>query len=479
MALETKDTFNEPDDARLVEDADLYKEFISESCEHLQDIEADILSLEETPDDLDTINNIFRCVHSIKGSAGFLCIEKIQGLSHETETLLDKARKNELKIDATIINVLLNSIDVLSKLFDRLSLRTSRVTGINCERPGKTDSEDEIDISEPLSDIQSILAPNNDNEVNVKENKEGKKKEKETVKEKSKTKDSVNSNKKDNVVKDDIQLQENNSEQNNNETLVKTVTRTDETYSEPDDARLIEDADLYKEFISESCEHLQSIETDILSLEDAPSDLDTINNIFRCVHSIKGSAGFLHIEKIQKLSHETETLLDKARKNELKVNTAIINVLLNAIDVLFKLFDCLSLRTSRVTGTNCERPGKTDSEEDIDISELLRNIQSILESNVEQHQKIGEILVESGIVTKNQLDSAVLTKEKKIGEILVESGTATKKDVEKAIEKQNSLTGKEDEQHQKIGEILVESGIVTKNQLDNAVLTKEKKSVKY
>ena len=420
-------SFNEPEDARLIEDVDLYKEFISESCEHLQDTEADILSLEENPQDMETLNSIFRCVHSIKGSAGFIGLEKMQALSHELETVLDKARKGELEIKPSITDVFLSSVDALGKLMDCLSLRILRVADVECERMGKADVEEDIDISNSLDEIKSLLISNMENDNGSK---------------KKDTKKNKSSKKKSNR---------------------KKKTKSTISYDEPDSAKLNEDAELYKEFISESCEHLQDTESDILSLEDNPGDTEVLNSIFRCVHSIKGSAGFLGLEKMQALSHELETVLDKARKNELVVNNNITDVFLGSVDTLGRLIDNLSLKILNASGVECERLGKSDSDGDIDIAQSLESIKSILESNntddvdtsgdiieedkaenkdtndeeQEEPQKLGDILVKEGVANQQQIEEAVSIREKKIGEILVERGVVSEKQVEKAVKKQN------------------------------------------
>lgn len=264
------------------------------------------------------------------------------------------------------------------------------------------------------------------------------------------------------------------------------------SFNEPNDEKLIEDVELYKEFISESCEHLQDTEANILSLEDNPKDPELLNSIFRCVHSIKGSAGFLGLEKIQKLSHELETVLDMARKNELDITPAIADVLFNAIDTLGKLIDSLAIKIRNATGTECERLGKTDSDEDINIKSALESIESILNTGKEDSEAdtdgeipervdetpkddipdldfleqdkdnsggmIGEILVQDGVVTHDQVAEAAIIKNKKIGEILVEKGIATKKQVEEAAR----------EREKKIGEILIEKGAATKDQVEEA-----------
>jgi two-component system chemotaxis sensor kinase CheA len=98
-----------------LEDADLIKEFLTEAREHLTTIEQGILVLEETPDDHDTLNNIFRSFHTFKGTSGFLNLVPINRLSHELETLLDLARQKKLKITRTIIDLILEGGDNLKE----------------------------------------------------------------------------------------------------------------------------------------------------------------------------------------------------------------------------------------------------------------------------------------------------------------------------------------------------------------------------
>ena len=80
-----------------------------------------------------------------------------------------------------------------------------------------------------------------------------------------------------------------------------------------------EDAEIFLEFLSESHDHLEDSENKILSIEEGTCDHELINAIFRSIHSIKGSAGFLGLNDMQRLSHELETLLDKARKGEINI----------------------------------------------------------------------------------------------------------------------------------------------------------------
>jgi two-component system chemotaxis sensor kinase CheA len=104
----------------LESDADLLREFINESWEHLDNIEQGVLVLEERPDDADTLNTVFRAFHTFKGGAGFLNLIPINRLAHNLESLLDQARQARLAIDSAIIEVILQGRDVLKRFLDEM-----------------------------------------------------------------------------------------------------------------------------------------------------------------------------------------------------------------------------------------------------------------------------------------------------------------------------------------------------------------------
>ncbi|MEZ5964117.1 MAG: chemotaxis protein CheW [Planctomycetota bacterium] len=94
--------------------------------------------------------------------------------------------------------------------------------------------------------------------------------------------------------------------------------------------------DLVRDFVTEAKEHLESVETDLLRLEQdlAHADADTVNRLFRSVHSVKGAAGFLGFGQVQKLSHVLEGTLDLVRKDQLAPTHDLVDVLLQAVDQL-------------------------------------------------------------------------------------------------------------------------------------------------
>lgn len=109
----------------LAEDRELLGDFIVESREHLGQVELQMITLEKSPHDNEAINTVFRAFHTIKGLAGFLALDDVREVAHETETLLDLARNRRLVITPAIVDVVLASADFLkislSNIEERLS----------------------------------------------------------------------------------------------------------------------------------------------------------------------------------------------------------------------------------------------------------------------------------------------------------------------------------------------------------------------
>lgn len=100
----------------LEKNIEIYQEFISEALEHLGTIELNIINLEQSPEDKDCINSIFRPFHTIKGVSGFLNLKEIHQFSHAMETLLDRARNGTLKINQEIVDFILDAVDLLRRM---------------------------------------------------------------------------------------------------------------------------------------------------------------------------------------------------------------------------------------------------------------------------------------------------------------------------------------------------------------------------
>lgn len=195
---------------------------------------------------------------------------------------------------------------------------------------------------------------------------------------------------------------------------------------------LIQDESLLRDFISEGTEYIEEIEVNILNLENNPEDKDYINAIFRPFHSIKGVASFLNLEKIRGLSHNLESLLDKARNGELSVTPQLIDVVLAGADALKGMISSLKEALE----------GRNDNPLDVDLSDLetrIRNVDKGIEPE-RSVQKLGEILIEEGAISEEALEEGLKIKasnpDKKIGEVLIQKGTVTPKQVSQALRKQ-------------------------------------------
>ena len=96
----------------------------------------------------------------------------------------------------------------------------------------------------------------------------------------------------------------------------------------------------YRElFITESAEYLKSISQDLVVLEQNPANSESINNIFRATHSMKGMAASLGLDKLATLSHHMEDVLDGLRSAKLKVTPEMMNVLFSCLDIMQTLVD--------------------------------------------------------------------------------------------------------------------------------------------
>ena len=103
-------------------------------------------------------------------------------------------------------------------------------------------------------------------------------------------------------------------------------------------------------FIDETKEHLQSLNTQILELEQNPENMDTINEVFRAAHSLKGMAGTMGYKRMQNLTHDMENVFSEVRNGHIKVNAAMIDCLFQCLDALDEYLN--NIQESGDEGTN-------------------------------------------------------------------------------------------------------------------------------
>jgi two-component system chemotaxis sensor kinase CheA len=95
-----------------------------------------------------------------------------------------------------------------------------------------------------------------------------------------------------------------------------------------------EDQELLDGFLAETTELLEKLDDDLITLEKASDDTELMNRIFRSIHTIKGASSFLGFDLLVKVAHKTEDVLNRLRKGELVVNPEIMDVILEATDLV-------------------------------------------------------------------------------------------------------------------------------------------------
>ena len=199
------------------------------------------------------------------------------------------------------------------------------------------------------------------------------------------------------------------------------------------------DTELLGDFITEGREHCLSAEDSLMELETDPDNHDAIDTIFRGFHTIKGAAGFLVLGPVSLLAHESETLLDMARKGEIVIRGKIADAIFGSIDALRSLFTGLE-----------EALGSGESFDGTEVvSSLLDNLRQLIADkgvegeidnlDAEAGNRVGDILVDMGATTQPDIDEALTRKEtadEKIGQTLVKQGKVPAKAVVHALRQQ-------------------------------------------
>lgn len=232
------------------------------------------------------------------------------------------------------------------------------------------------------------------------------------------------------------------------------------------------DQEILVEFIKETLEELDGLDSQYIALEKTPGDSDILNSIFRTMHSIKGASAFFNLTHIRNFAHKLEYLLDDLRKGVRSVDEEIINVLLKAKDGLDSMLNRLAVGDMSVDLTEDEEA-------------LYKQVEGILDTKAKKEEKPHQIFLEldklraeigqQGLADKpvvvsllellDKLREAVLGPEAgpadvsapPLGKVLVGKGLVTEEDVVEALSKQKML-----------GEILVEGGKVNKNEVERA-----------
>ena len=105
-------------------------------------------------------------------------------------------------------------------------------------------------------------------------------------------------------------------------------------------------------FIDETSEHLQNLSDCIMELEKDPENMDTINEIFRAAHSLKGMAGTMGLKRMQRLTHDMENVFQEVRSEKVKVTSSMIDLLFKCLDAIEGYLDNVKASSDEGTEDN-------------------------------------------------------------------------------------------------------------------------------
>ena len=199
------------------------------------------------------------------------------------------------------------------------------------------------------------------------------------------------------------------------------------------------------EFLMESHENLDQIDRDLVSLEQEPDSRDLISRIFRAIHTIKGTSGFLAFNRLEALAHAGESLLSRLRDGVQPVSPQTITTLLATIDGVRALLAAIE---------------QTGGEADVEVNRIIDEVHAQMNAAAEQPARpAARARPKPGAGESVPLEEAtrpapepVEGQRRPLGQMLIDSGAATPSDVVSALQQQ--LEG--DERH--LGTILLEEG---------------------
>ncbi len=313
-------------------DAEIFADFIVEAREHLETIEPNLLELEKCPDNLDLLNEIFRPMHSLKGASGFLGLNRINQLAHRCENILDEVRHAKMTMTSGIMDIILASTDALRQMLDFL----------------ESDNTDEgVPIEGLVTEIDTLME-NNGNVVPTPAPQDASEEppaEEQQTSEEVATSSEALGNAQDTASADDAPS-------------AKTLKKSDKSpkewisafpFREPYKLTAFGEGHL-KDFVDESREIVENLNTGLLSLEEKSEGQDElINDIFRFFHNLKGNSGIIGYSEINALTHEAETVLNNMRKGEVQPSHELIDLLLFVVDILELLVEAIDCSEGTAT----------------------------------------------------------------------------------------------------------------------------------
>lgn len=223
--------------------------------------------------------------------------------------------------------------------------------------------------------------------------------------------------------------------------------------------------EILNDFLTESNEMLEVLDQRFVTLESDPNNTDLLNEIFRAMHSMKGSAGFLGFNHLVDVAHRGENILNKLRQGEMAVSPAIISVILETVDVIKAIM--ADIRESG-TDTHVATEAIAATLDDIINGKTSVAAAAATTEATVQAKAAPQQAVDTATPSASPLSSAHTSPT--LGEILVNEGLASKDQVLDALNAQQH----QPEPKTPLGEILLQAKAITERALDQALHKQEK-----
>ena len=212
--------------------------------------------------------------------------------------------------------------------------------------------------------------------------------------------------------------------------------------------------EILNDFLTESNEMLEVLDQRFVTLESDPNNTDLLNEIFRAMHSMKGSAGFLGFNHLVDVAHRGENILNKLRQGEMAVSPAIISVILETIDVIKAIMADIretgtdsNVATEAIAATlddiiNGKATATAAAASAASVAPAEPTVQPEVKAPAATAPTLGEILVSEGFASKDQVLDALNAQQHQpepktpLGEILLQAKAITERALDQALHKQ-------------------------------------------
>ncbi len=140
---------------------ELLSDFLTETNESIDEVDVELVKLEQDPNNPELLANIFRIVHTIKGTCGFLGLPRLEAVAHAAENVLGKIRDGKLDVTAEIVNVVLEALDQIKVLLGELAANEAEPDGNDAELIARLDAaaEGEAPAAEPAPEPEPEPEP--------------------------------------------------------------------------------------------------------------------------------------------------------------------------------------------------------------------------------------------------------------------------------------------------------------------------------